>query len=113
MTAAQDLDKRVGVGDRRRLVADDDQHVLGRLGELQDSRSDTRRGVDDHDFGAIVEAAERTHQPDMLRFGQARKPSDARCGRHDPEALRGIHDDLVQGTLARQHVRQRVARRNA
>ena len=48
VVAAQDLDERIGIGERGRLVAHHDQHVLRGLGELQHAAGDARRGVDDH-----------------------------------------------------------------
>ena len=66
VVATQYLDKGVGVGQRGRLVAQHDQHVLRRLAELAHAVGDSGRRVDDQHVQARGQVAEGPHQAQVL-----------------------------------------------
>ena len=85
--------------------------MLGGLCELQHTRSDTGRRIDDQRIELLADAAERLYQAQRFRIGQICQPCHARGTRHDRESGRRLEYDLVEGSFAGDNVGEVVSRR--
>ena len=101
----EQLDQRVGVRDRCRLVGDHQQHLL-RAHEADYRVADTGRGVDDQHIDLVAHLAECLDQPCVLQGRQLHHAlGTGRC-RHDANATRPLDEHVTQIALAGDYVGQ-------
>ena len=110
MVAIEKLDDRVGVRERCRLVADHDQHLMGRPGEADHRIRDPRCGIDDERVEVHAQVTERLDEPRMLGLRQSGHLLDARGAGNDPDSTGALHHDLRLLALAADNVREVVGR---
>ncbi len=66
MLAAQNLDQRIGIGNRGRFVANDHDHVVRRLAEGHDAVMQPRRRIHDQHLDSVIQIAERADDPGVF-----------------------------------------------